>query len=77
VTRIGTLPAPLGHAAAIPVANAVDVIGGGRVLRIDDAGVHVVGSAPAVADAAVAGDYLIGGSRDGRTTADVLVFHGT
>jgi N-acetylneuraminic acid mutarotase len=77
VTRIGNLPTAIGHASAIAGANAVDVIGGGRVFRIDARGVHVVGTAPAVADAAVAGDYLIGGSRNGHTSASVLVFRGT
>lgn len=77
VRRIGTLPVPVSAAAAVSLPTAVDVVGGGRVVSVDAAGVRPVGTAPTVSNAAVAGRYLIGGDRNGRTLAGVLVLAGT
>ena len=81
VTRLGSLPVPLAHAAAVAVGPVVYLVGGTdpannpsrAVVRIDPrtAKVAVVAQTAPVADAAVAGRYIVGGTQDGRATASV------
>jgi hypothetical protein len=81
VTRIGSLPLALAHAAAVAVGPVVYLVGGTDaasnpsrdVIRIDPrtSKVAIVGRTEPVADAAVAGRYLVGGTRDGSVTATV------
>jgi N-acetylneuraminic acid mutarotase len=81
VTRIASLPVALAHASAVAIGPAVYLVGGTDaagnpsrdVIRIDPrtARVTVVAQTEPVADAAVAGRYIIGGTRAGRPTATV------
>jgi hypothetical protein len=82
VTRIGSLPRAIAHAAAISAGRDVYLVGGtdaanrpsGEVLRIDTAtgAVDRAGRTVPVSDAAVAGRYLVGGARNGSASNGVL-----
>jgi len=83
VTRLGSLPTALAHAAAVTIGGAVYVVGGTdaqnqpsvTITRIDPGSRTVVtaGRAPPLADAAVSGPYLLGGTRNGRAVTAVRV----
>lgn len=81
VTRIGALPRAVAHAAAVTIGDRVYVLGGTDaanaaspiIAEIDlrTRAIVVVGRTRAVADAAVSGPYLIGGTVNGHALADV------
>ncbi|HET8528017.1 MAG TPA: hypothetical protein VFL60_03830 [Gaiellaceae bacterium] len=81
VTKLGALPLPLAHGSAVTVDGDVYVVGGTTaaghsstsIVRIDPshATVTAVGQAAPVADAAVAGPYLVGGTVNGRAVGVV------
>jgi Kelch motif protein len=81
VTRLGSLPDAVAHAGAVTIRGDVYLIGGttasnaasATIFRIDVAHrtVASVGRTTPVADAAVAGTYLIGGTVNGQAVPTV------
>ena len=81
IAHLGRLPVALAHAAAVPIGGDVYLVGGttssnsasSGIYRIDVAHhtISRVGRTTPVADAAVAGNYLIGGTENGRTVGSV------
>lgn len=81
IRRIGALPQPIAHASAVTLGNAVYIVGGtgpanapsAEITRIDVAArtVAAAGRTTVLADAAVAGRYLIGGTTNGRAVGTV------
>jgi hypothetical protein len=75
VTRLGALPFPSAHAAAVTIGGNVYVVGGqsGAIVRIDPVRSTIAraGRSAPVADAAVAGTYLLGGTLAGRVVGTV------
>ena len=73
--KIGVLPHASAHAAAVTIGGSVYLIGGSdsTVVRIDPAShrITAAGSVAPVADAASAGPYLVGGTRNGRAVGVV------
>jgi hypothetical protein len=69
VQTIGSLPHAVAHAAAVTLGSDVYLMGPSpEVVRIDPSSrkIAVAGSAVPIADAAVAGPYLVGGTRNGQ-----------
>jgi hypothetical protein len=86
VTRLGSLPEAVAHAAAVTVGGEVYLVGGttassaasDTVVRIDvtHRAVTSDGQTSAVADAAVAGTYLLGGTVGGHVVGTVRQVEG-